>query len=233
MEQITTNLESKNYDKPVVQAIIHLNGLLKSHGAQVELFHRDFLDKSQGILRNACKDTTLDIVARLHLLEIIELRSMKWVLTESVTNYYKQKLSMVDFDHDELFSTAMTKKQPLNVNAPLFTPQLNLTGGGNILDQLLPNQTASSAIPTGEVMINSGKYTGPTQPHGKSYYKDEVCIRNADSGKGKVMIFESRKCIHFLIKNEFSIVVISDGRQGTTRSHDRRNERHDHFISTR
>ena len=48
------------------------------------------------MLRNACKDTSLDIVARLHLLEIIELRSMKWVLTESVTNYYRQKLSMVD-----------------------------------------------------------------------------------------------------------------------------------------
>ena len=47
-------------------------------------------------LRNACKDTTLDIVARLHLLEIIELRAMKWVLTDSVINYYKQKLSMVD-----------------------------------------------------------------------------------------------------------------------------------------
>ena len=40
--------------------------------------------------------TTLDIVARLHLLEIIELRAMKWVLTDSVINYYKQKLSMVD-----------------------------------------------------------------------------------------------------------------------------------------
>ena len=32
-------------------------------------------------------------------------------------------------------------------------------------------------------MMSSGKYSGPTQPHGKSYFKDEVYIRNADSGK--------------------------------------------------
>jgi len=32
-------------------------------------------------------------------------------------------------------------------------------------------------------MVGSGKYSGPTQPHGKSYYKDEIFIRNADSGK--------------------------------------------------
>ena len=38
-----------------------------------------------------------------------------------------------------------------------------------------------------DVMISSGKYTGPTQPQGKSYFKDEVYIRNADSGKGMSM----------------------------------------------
>ena len=50
--------------------------------------------------------------------------------------------------------------------------------------QLLPQQNVSSVIPSGEVMMSSEKYTGPTQPHGKSYFKDEVYIRNADSGKG-------------------------------------------------
>ena len=133
-------------------------------------------------LRNACKDTTLDIVARLHLLEIIELRAMKWVLTDSVINYYKQKLSMVDCDDPD--SLANNFKRPLNVNAPLFTPQGTMGNGGNILDQLLPHQNVSSLIPSGEIMMSSGKYSGPTQPHGKSYFKDEVYIRNADSGKG-------------------------------------------------
>lgn len=181
LEQVTSSLGSKKYDKSDLALIIRLSASLKTHGQHMEMFHRELLDKAQVALRNACKDTTLDIVARLHLLEIIELRAMKWVLTDSVINYYKQKLSMVDCDDPD--SLANNTKRPLNVNAPLFTPQSTMGNGGNILDQLLPHQNVSSLIPSGEIMMSSGKYSGPTQPHGKSYFKDEVYIRNADSGK--------------------------------------------------
>ena len=181
LEQVTSSLGSKKYDKSDLALIIRLNASLKTHGQHMEMFHRELLDKAQVALRNACKDTTLDIVARLHLLEIIELRAMKWVLTDNVINYYKQKLSMVDCDDPD--SLANNFKRPLNVNAPLFTPQGTMGNGGNILDQLLPHQNVSSLIPSGGIMMSSGKYSGPTQPHGKSYFKDEVYIRNADSGK--------------------------------------------------
>merc|ERR1719361_1606889 len=181
LEQVTSSLGSRNYNKSVLSLIIRLSASLKAHGNHMEVYHCELLDKAQVTLRNACKDTTLDIVARLHLLEIIELRAMKWVLTDSVINYYKQKLSMVDCDDPD--SLANNAKRPLNVNAPLFTPQSTMGNGGNILDQLLPHQNVSSLIPSGEIMMSSGKYSGPTQPHGKSYFKDEVYIRNADSGK--------------------------------------------------
>ena len=79
-----------------------------------------------------------------------------------------------------------SKKPALNVNAPTFLPISHGNSSGNILDQLLPNQNVSaSVVPPREVMISSGKYSGPTQPQGKSYFKDEVVIRNSDSGKGK------------------------------------------------
>ena len=96
LEQVESNLKARNYDKIVVASVVKLNVAMKSYGSQVELFHRELLDRAQVALRNACKDTSLDIVARLHLLEIIELRSMKWVLNESVLNYYRQKLSQID-----------------------------------------------------------------------------------------------------------------------------------------
>ena len=96
LEQVESNLKVRNYDKIVVASVVKLNVAMKSYGSQVELFHRELLDRAQVALRNACKDTSLDIVARLHLLEIIELRSMKWVLNESVLNYYRQKLSQID-----------------------------------------------------------------------------------------------------------------------------------------
>merc|ERR1711976_465841 len=178
LEQVEVNLKARNYDKAVVASVVKLNVALKSYGSQVELFHQDLLDRAQVALRNACKDTSLDIVARLHLLEIIELRSMKWVLNESVLNYYRQKLSQIDvLQHDG-------SKRQLNANAPTFLPVNPNNQSGNILDQLLPmNTPAPSIIPTREVMISSGKYAGPTQPQGKSYFKDEVIIRNSDSGK--------------------------------------------------
>jgi len=203
LEQVTSSLGSRNYNKSVLSLIIRLSASLKAHGNHMEMFHRELLDKAQVALRNACKDTTLDIVARLHLLEIIELRAMKWVLSESVINYYKQKLSMCD--HDDPNSSANNARRSLNVNAPLFMPNQGASGnGGNILDQLLPQQNVSSVIPSGEVMMSSGKYTGPTQPHGKSYFKDEVFIRNADSGK--VMGVKGRR-VHMI--EEMSDTIIS------------------------
>lgn len=37
----------------------------------------------------------------------------------------------------------------------------------------------------GEIVKNSGKFTKPTKIPGKNYSKDEIIIRNADSGKGE------------------------------------------------
>ena len=47
LEFITQTLESGNHDKQLVTAIIRLNGALKTQGNNLELFHRDLLDKAQ------------------------------------------------------------------------------------------------------------------------------------------------------------------------------------------
>jgi hypothetical protein len=38
----------------------------------------------------------------------------------------------------------------------------------------------------GEIVKNSGKFAKPTKIPGKNYSKDEIIIRNADSGKGEL-----------------------------------------------
>lgn len=38
----------------------------------------------------------------------------------------------------------------------------------------------------GEIVKNSGKFSKPTKIPGKNYSKDEIIIRNADSGKGEL-----------------------------------------------
>ena len=72
----------------------------------------------------------------------------------------------------------------LNVNAPDFTPSYSSTPqayGHLAAAQPLPS------VPSDEVMIGSGKYPSPVKIPGKNSVKDEVVIRNADSGKGIVL----------------------------------------------
>lgn len=49
------------------------------------------------------------------------------------------------------------------------------------------SSAAASLLP-GEVVKNSGKFAKPTKIPGKNYSKDEIIIRNADSGKGELQI---------------------------------------------
>lgn len=77
--------------------------------------------------------------------------------------------------------------------------------GSNVTAGLIDQSTLISTSPTsmaglsmgqaslttqilgpGEVIRASGKFSKPTKIPGKNYSKDEVVIRNADSGKGKV-----------------------------------------------
>lgn len=173
LENVAHQLTNANYERPVIAAIVSLNAALKIHGSRLEVFYKDQLDKLQVHLRNACRDGRLDLVARLHLLEIIELRAMNWVINDNVTNYYEQELSQIEYDFTDMALTSKQRPLSLNANAADFQPSVT----NNLLAQL------AGVIPQGEVLVPSGKFPRPSQPPGKAYYKDEVVIRNADSGK--------------------------------------------------
>lgn len=49
----------------------------------------------------------------------------------------------------------------------------------------MTSPTVAPILGPGEVIKNSGKFVKPTRIPGKNYCKDEVVIRNSDSGKGK------------------------------------------------
>ena len=49
LEQVTSSLGSKKYDKSDLALIIRLNASLKTHGQHMEMFHRELLDKAQVI----------------------------------------------------------------------------------------------------------------------------------------------------------------------------------------
>lgn len=109
--------------------------------------------------------------------------------------------------------------------------------------------TSAAAVPIlnpGELLRNSGKFTKPTKIPGKNYSKDEVVIRNADSGKGKcgfpdgvrptemIMIFcPGFGFVRAALRRHAQLIGFSDGHQGTTGAHDRGVERDNHFVSAR
>lgn len=67
-------------------------------------------------------------------------------------------------------------------------PFSNIAPGQQLLEQ-------------GEVVRASGKYNKPTKIQGKNYFKDEVVIRNADSGKGKLIYIKCFVLTLFLSTN--------------------------------
>jgi len=94
--KVAKELRDKHYTAQVVGRIVSLNKGLKLFGPQLETTHKEVLDRYQVFLRNACRDGSLDLVARLQLLEVLELRAMKWKPNDNVTNYYKTKMLQVE-----------------------------------------------------------------------------------------------------------------------------------------
>lgn len=135
---------------------------LRLHGPQLELVSKDTLDRAFVIFRNASQDERLNIMTRLNLLELIELRAKSWQVSDGTNTYYKHKATNVEpdviGDPSSLLSTS--------------PPGMSL-GGQQIIPSLSP----------GELIRTSGKFPKPTKIPGKTYCKDEIVIRNADSGK--------------------------------------------------
>lgn len=135
---------------------------LRLHGPQLELVSKDTLDRAFVIFRNASQDERLNIMTRLNLLELIELRAKSWQVSDGTNTYYKHKATNVEpdviGDPSSLLSTS--------------PPGMSL-GGQQVIPSLSP----------GELIRTSGKFPKPTKIPGKTYCKDEIVIRNADSGK--------------------------------------------------
>jgi KH domain len=69
---------------------------------------------------------------------------------------------------------------------------------------LSPTQPPATSFEAAELVKNSGKYAGATKVTGKNFLKDEVVIRNSDSGK--VMGIKGRR-VHMI--EELSETIIS------------------------
>ncbi|KAK9869396.1 hypothetical protein WA026_003152 [Henosepilachna vigintioctopunctata] len=165
------------------ESIVNLCQHLKVYGAYLEMLYTDQLNHAFNIFRDkAQEDTRVDQISRLHLLELIELRAKGWKGTEGMNQYYRKRVNQFS-QNDVMVESAISLADSLSS---------------------ISFSSSSPLLSHGEVLKSSGKFLKPTRIPGKKYCKDEVVIRNADSGK--VMGIKGRR-VHMI--EELSETIIS------------------------
>ncbi|KAJ9585293.1 hypothetical protein L9F63_002923 [Diploptera punctata] len=187
-DTVSSNLANANFDQYLRVNIISLCNSLKLCGSQLEVVYKDQLDRAFVAFRNGCRDERLDYLSRVHLLEVIELRATNWQCCDNLSSYYK---SITNLDNQDLL--------PIPDTPTLLTMSSTLLGSSSS-----PTTPQAPLLSPGEVIKTSGKFAKPTKIPGKNYCKDEVVIRNSDSGK--VMGIKGRR-VHMI--EELSETIIS------------------------
>ncbi|XP_039952334.1 eukaryotic translation initiation factor 4E-binding protein Mextli isoform X3 [Bactrocera tryoni] len=195
IENVALTLQSGiNNTEPMAALVQNL----RIHGPQLETVSKDTLDRAFVVFRNASQDERLNIMTRLNLLELIELRAKGWE-DNGFNSYYKTKqVTNIDLPdgHIDPTQSGYLSTSPTFGGAGAAAAAAIAAVGSAQQTQLL--------LAPGEVIRNSGKFLKPTKIPGKTYCKDEVVIRNADSGK--VMGIKGRR-VHMI--EELSETIIS------------------------
>lgn len=91
-ENIASNLSAGQYNADNMNILL---SNLRVHGPQLEIISKDTLDRAFITFRNASQDERLNIISRMHLLELIELRAKSWQISDGLNTYYKHKATDV------------------------------------------------------------------------------------------------------------------------------------------
>jgi len=89
-------LASGPYSSSTLSKLAALCTGLKAVGPLLDINHKDKLDILQILLTKICQDTELDLVLRLQVLEVIELRTLGWKSNEVVDNYYNERFAQFE-----------------------------------------------------------------------------------------------------------------------------------------
>ncbi|GIY77712.1 eukaryotic translation initiation factor 4E-binding protein Mextli [Caerostris extrusa] len=148
LEILNVSISNCSFDEVTTMDISRMCAILKKRGEELDTFNKEAMDRYFCTLRNACREERLDMISRMKLLEVIELRARA-----------KKGSNILNF-------SGVTSP-----TIPYTVPNQNLNSPSGV--QLAP----------GEILRSSGKFEKPTKIVGKNYFKDEIVIRNSDSGK--------------------------------------------------
>lgn len=120
-----------------------LKELLRLNGQTMETMHKDTLDRLEVSMREACNDKSTDIVTRLNILEMIELRLNNWNSSPQMVDMYRQKLTEAQLDID---MKKIGYKGGENRNEDVMRPNMNLlniVGLNNNIEQSCGDSVSS------------------------------------------------------------------------------------------
>uniref|UniRef100_A0A1E1XD05 Eukaryotic translation initiation factor 4e-binding protein mextli n=1 Tax=Amblyomma aureolatum TaxID=187763 RepID=A0A1E1XD05_9ACAR len=177
IEMLHISVNNGNYDATILPLIANVCDLLKLKGASMESSFKDQLDCYFVTLRNASREERLEVVGRLRLLEVIELRAMGWKCNENWTEYYKRKLAELEGHEFSTYNSSSTQMG--------FLPQLQVQPQQqqHTMTPIAPATSPPLSLQPTEVLKSSGKFGKPAKIPGRNFLKDEIVIRNSDSGK--------------------------------------------------
>lgn len=92
-ENVASTMAVGTNDAESMSILLHN---LRIHGPQLESLSKDTLDRAFVTFRNASQDERLNIMTRLNLLELVELRAKSWLNSDGSQTYYKHKASNVE-----------------------------------------------------------------------------------------------------------------------------------------
>jgi len=130
-------------------------GLVKV-GGHLERNNPYALNRLQVLLTNLCQDSSLDIVLRLQLLEVIELRSLGWKADPTVENYYRERISKFGAkkQNGEEDSVVELTSCIIEAGGDLLTIQCNNAGSLELARETLQQFFSKPPAPKPQVMLS-------------------------------------------------------------------------------
>ena len=156
VDEVCSVIQSKRSDINTRKKVQHLKELLRLNGQAVEKFNKESLNKLEKELREACFDLNMDIVTRLAVLEIIELRLNNWVSNPVMANMYKQRLAeaQLDIDMKNIGYEGGIKEADHNQNSisSKINPKKGAAGDSNTVEVGAPSEFSSRLIVNGHTV---------------------------------------------------------------------------------
>jgi len=129
-------------------------GLVK-FGRHLERNNPYALNRLQVLLTKLCQDSSLDIVLRLQLLEVIELRSLGWKPDPTVENYYKERIGKFGKkQNSEEDSVVELTSCIIEVEGELLTIQCSNAGSLELARGVLQQFFSKPPAPIPKVMLS-------------------------------------------------------------------------------